>query len=108
MDVRSIVGEEVHEADNVGVDQVLVKLDLALHLVLRRAAAREDLPVDDLVCVALVVYQLSHFVHLGEPALAYQSAPSVCNLKNKKSKLVKSFINLKEKYCKYPPYLTFI
>ena len=80
VDVWAIVSEEVDEADDVRVDQVFVEHDLALHLVLRGAAAREDLSVDDLVSVALVVHQLGHFVNLGEPTLAYQSASSVCNL----------------------------
>ncbi len=81
VDVASVVGEEVAEADHVGMDQVFVKHDLALHLVFGGAATGKDLAVDDLIGITLVRHQFRHFVDLGEATFTYQSTPSVCNLK---------------------------
>ena len=77
MDVAAVVGEEVAEADHVGVDQVFVEQDLALHFVLGGAATSKDLPVDHLVGEALARHQLSHLIHLGEAALANEPAAPV-------------------------------
>ena len=84
MDVAAVVGEEVAEAHHVGVDQVFVEHDLALHLVLGGAATSEDFPVDDLVGEALVRHQLSHLIHLGEAALADEPPAPVRYLPKRK------------------------
>ena len=83
VDVASVVGEEVAEADHVRMDQVFVKHDLTFHLVFGGAATGKDLAVDDLISVTFVCQQFRHFIDLGEAAFAYQSTPSVCNLKTK-------------------------
>ena len=88
MDVAAVVGEEVAEAHHVGVDQVFVEHDLALHLVLGGAATSEDFPIDDLVGEALARHQLSHLVHLGKAALADEPAAPVGYLQRQNKMLL--------------------